>query len=355
MNIQRLNELVSQGYLRAQTHPHLPYTIYNYTEKTNYENAWNEHTLTCRGLILDDDGTIVARPFPKFFNYGQTGAPTIDATAEVVVTDKLDGSLGILYPDPSGPAVASRGSFVSDQAEHATAILRERYAEYATEFISEGITALFEIIYPANRIVCDYGDMDDLILLGGVENTTGRTLHPYEMGWAALSAKTFDYATFTEALEAEPRPGAEGLVVYVKATGDRVKIKQEDYIRLHKIVTGLNARAVWEVLATGSDLDAFVAGLPDEFHDWTRDVAQQLSTDVANAEFDAITAYNEVVAALGESFDRKAFAIAAKSTGDPAALFALLDGKDITARLWRDARPDAGWTPSGRVLTEVDA
>jgi RNA ligase len=355
MDTQKLNELVTQGYLRAQAHPYLPYTIYNYTEKTNYENAWNEYTLTCRGLILEDDGTIVSRPFPKFFNYGQTGAPTIDADAEVVVTDKLDGSLGILYPGLGGPAVASRGSFTSDQAEHATAILRERYAEYATEFISEGVTALFEIIYPANRIVCDYGDMDDLILLGGVENATGRTLHPYEMGWAALSAKTFEYATFAEALAAEPRPGAEGLVVYVKSTGDRVKIKQEDYIRLHKIVTGLNARAVWEVLSSGADLDAFVASLPDEFHDWTRDVARQLTADVANAERKAHIAFTKVLDELDPGFTRKDFALAAQSTGNPAILFSLLDGKRITPRLWRDARPDAGWTPSGRVLTEVDA
>jgi len=355
MDIDKLNELVAQGYLRSQAHPFLPYQIFNYTEKTNYEGAWNEYTLTCRGLILDDSGDVVARPFPKFFNYGQTGAPAIDPLAEVVVTDKLDGSLGILYPGLGGPAIASRGSFTSEQAEHATKLLRDRYEEYAAEFIGEGVTALFEIIYPANRIVCDYGDMDDLILLGGVENATGRTLHPYEMSWPALSAKTFDHATLAEALAAGPRTGAEGLVVYVKATGDRVKIKQEDYLRLHKIVTGLNARAVWEVLANGGDLDTFVAGLPDEFHAWTRDVAHQLSTTVEDAEFDAVTAFNAVMADLGEEFERRDFAEAAKASGTPNLLFALLDGKDITARLWRDARPEAGWNPTGRVFTEEAA
>jgi len=355
MDIDKLNELVAQGYLRSQAHPYLPYQIFNYTEKTNYEGAWNEHTLTCRGLILDDDGALIARPFPKFFNYGQTGAPAIDASAEVVVTDKLDGSLGILYPGLGGPAIASRGSFTSDQAEHATKLLRDRYKEYAAEFIDEGVTALFEIIYPANRIVCDYGDMDDLILLGGVENATGRSLHPYEMGWAALSAKTFNHATLAEALAAEPRPGAEGLVVYVKATGDRVKIKQEDYLRLHKIVTGLNARAVWEVLAEGGDFDAFIAGLPDEFHSWVRSVAGELSDAVLAAEETANAAFFDIMAALKGGFSRKDFATAAKATPVAAHLFALLDGKDIKPRLWRDVRPEAGWTPSGRLFTEETA
>lgn len=353
MNLSKLNELVAQGYVRAQSHPYLPYTIYNYTEKTNYENAWNEVSLACRGLILEDDGTIVARPFPKFFNYGQTGAPVIDPAAEVIVTDKVDGSLGILYPTLTGHAIATRGSFTSEQAEHATKLWHERYAD--TWQPKDTLTYLFEIVYPANRIVIDYGELDMLVLLGAVETGTGNTFHPRDLDWPGAVADSFPYSTLAAALAAEPRPNAEGLVVYVKATGDRVKIKQEDYLRLHKIVTGLNARAVWEVLAELGDFDAFVAGLPDEFHAWANEVARQLTTDVANAEFDAITAFKKLRSDLGPDCSRKDFAIAAQATGTPALMFALLDGKDITSRLWRDARPDAGWTPSGRTLAEANA
>lgn len=353
MDIRKIDELVKQGFLRAQAHPYLPYTIYNYTEKTNYEGAWDEYTLTCRGLILEDDGTIVARPFPKFFNYGQTGAPTIDPIAEVIVTDKVDGSLGILYPTLTGHAIATRGSFTSEQAEHATKLWHDRYADMWQP--KDTLTYLFEIVYPANRIVVDYGDLDLLVLLGAVETATGNTFHPRELDWPGASTDTFQYRTFADALAAEPRSNAEGLVVYVKATGDRVKIKQEDYLRLHKVVTGLNARAVWEVLSTGGDLEAFIASLPDEFHAWTRSVANQLNTDVTNAEFDAVTAFNKVLAELGEGFERKSFAIAAKATGDAPSLFALLDGKDIAPRLWRAAKPEAGWTPSGRLFDEATA
>lgn len=353
MDTTKLDELVTQGYLRAQAHPYLPYSIYNYTEKTNYEGHWNEHTLACRGLILEDDGTIVSRPFRKFFNHGQACAPTIALDAAVTVTDKMDGSLGILYPTVTGHAVATRGSFTSDQAEHATKVWNERYAAlWAPE---PHLTYLFEIVYPANRIVVDYGDMDDLVLLGAVDTATGVTVPSTSLDWPGPVAEVFPYATFAEALAAPERTGAEGVVIHVTDSDERVKVKQEDYIRLHKIVTGLNARAVWEVLANGSDLDTFVAGLPDEFHDWTRDVARQLSTDVANAEFDAVTAFNKVIADLGEDFARKDFALAAKATGDPASLFSLLDGKDITPRLWRDARPEAGWNPSGRLFSEDSA
>lgn len=61
----------------------------------------------------------VLRPLPKFLNHDQPEAPVIALDEPVVVTDKADGSLGIIYPTPDGPAVATRGSFASDQALHA--------------------------------------------------------------------------------------------------------------------------------------------------------------------------------------------------------------------------------------------
>jgi hypothetical protein len=52
----------------------------------------------------------------------------MDLAARCVVTDKLDGSLGILYPTPDGHAIATRGAFVSEQALHATELWLDRYA-----------------------------------------------------------------------------------------------------------------------------------------------------------------------------------------------------------------------------------
>ena len=61
--------MVEEGWLISQNHPTLDLTIYNYSQKTQYESNWNKHTLMCRGLVLNSKGDIVARPFPKFFNY----------------------------------------------------------------------------------------------------------------------------------------------------------------------------------------------------------------------------------------------------------------------------------------------
>ena len=66
--IRTLEKYYEDGLLYKQTHPTLPLTIWNYTPKVQYENTWDEITLQCRGLVTDDNGNVVARPFKKFFN-----------------------------------------------------------------------------------------------------------------------------------------------------------------------------------------------------------------------------------------------------------------------------------------------
>ena len=69
LSLNILNKYHEEGLLYKQVHPTLPLTIWNYTEKVQYEGLWDEVTLACRGLITDDTGTPVVRPFKKFFNY----------------------------------------------------------------------------------------------------------------------------------------------------------------------------------------------------------------------------------------------------------------------------------------------
>src|ERR1035441_5320121 len=76
---ERLDALVADGWLRSQRHPHADLWIYNYTEKTQYESHWTPETLVCRGLILDQVGNVVARPFSKFFNYGSPQAANLES------------------------------------------------------------------------------------------------------------------------------------------------------------------------------------------------------------------------------------------------------------------------------------
>jgi RNA ligase len=338
-----LDAALAAGLVRAQTHPALPLTIFNYSEKCAFEGTWSETTLACRGLIADASGRVVARPYLKFFNHGQPGAPVIPLSAAVEVTDKADGSLGIIYPTPDGYAVATRGSFASDQAVRATAILRTRYAGWAPPAEH---TVLVEIVYPENRIVIDYGDMADLILLGAVHVPSGCTVAPAQVSWPGPVVESFAYATFGEALAAPARPNREGLVVHVPSTGQRVKLKYEEYLRLHKIITGLTSRTVWEALVAGTSVAEICEPLPDEFHAWARSVAERLAAGVEDGVERVETAYREILAGLPDGFSRKDFALVAARHELRGYLFARLDGKDLRPALWQAVKPDAGETPT---------
>lgn len=337
-----LARMLGEGFIRRREHPDLPLDVLNYAEKAQYEGEWNPATTACRGLIVNrDTGQVVARPWAKFFNHGQGGlAAAISLDEPVEVTDKMDGSLGVLYPTGDGRhAIATRGSFTSDQALHATELYQQRYADAWRP--DPKLTYLFEIVYPDNRIVCDYGDTDDLLLLGAVTIGDGLTYGPgmcWE--WPGKATATLTYRSLAGALAAEPRAGAEGIVVRALDGIEQrmVKIKQADYVALHRLVTGLNARVVWERLRDGDSVQDICTGLPDEFHGWVRQVAGRLEgqqaaiLEAARAELDRLHADPAVV-------DRKSFAAAAQQSDLRPWLFLLYDGKDPSGQVWRTLRP----------------
>ena len=362
-----LREMLDQKYIRSQDHPVLPYRILNYTEHAQFDRMWNEATRQCRGLIASGEtGEVLARPFPKFFNHGEPGSAVLDLHAPAHISDKLDGSLGILYPGNGKWSVATRGSFTSSQAVHATRILREKYPRFWPQ---AGVTVLAEIVYPGNRIVLDYGDMDDLILLGGVDIETGTIFAPDMIpGWTGPMAEVMSARTLREALAMPPRVNAEGVVVRIRT--DMVKLKQADYIALHRIITNTSARVIWEhlavnackdlmakpkdwsthlhldparaqeVLAAGEDWQGkMLHGVPDEFCGWFRDTVETLTSRVGILRMDVTGIFADLEKV--HPADRKAFALAAKEYSCSGMLFRLLDGKDITTNLWAAVYPPA--------------
>jgi len=118
---------------------------------------------------------------------------------------------------------------------------------------------------------------------------------------------------------------------WMTATGHRVKIKYAEYVRLHRIVTGLNARAVWERLVAGTDP---VDGIPDEFHDWVAAVVSSLTTSVDAAAASVETAYADVVTTLPDGFERRDYAVAIAAHPLRPLLFLRLDARDYRKLLW---------------------
>lgn len=335
-----LREMIEGRFVRRFEHDNGDLIGYDYTSSAQWDRVWNPVTLNCRGLIVDTNGMLVARPFPKFFNHGEQ--PDEDARRlgqPFTLSEKLDGSLGIHYLWKGQHAVSTRGSFHSPQAQWAT----ERIQGWPPD-PEPCTTHLFEIIYPENRIVVDYGDRAELVFLAAVDWRTGRTANAY---WP-LSKRAATYEVPTGATLADIRSAwshldtgnFEGFVATFP-DGHRVKIKLDEYLRLHRIMSGTSNRTIWEALRAGTDLGQVFDAVPDEFADWAQRVADELRTDYDQINTEAKAEYRALIAEFGPVItDRKPFAMKAKDSVNAGLLFAMLDGKGYADHIWKRLRPE---------------
>jgi RNA ligase len=319
--------MLDERLVIVQKHPDADLFIYNYTNKAQYDRIWNEITLQSRGLILDADLNIVARPFKKFFNLEEHPESEIpDEPFEAY--EKIDGSLGILYWLNDRPYIATRGSFISDQAIHASKILHERYP-HTFDRLDRNATYLFEIIYPGNKIVVDYGDKDDLILLAVIHNITGEDLPAPDIGFPI--AKKYNGINDLKLLTSLEEENKEGFVIKFK-NGLRVKVKFAEYLRLHRIVTGVSNLVIWEHLAEGRSFEDLLEKVPDEFYEWVKKTSDELTTQYNDILIDCQNSFKQFTA-------RKDTALYFQAQKYPAVLFAMLDGKPFDKIIWKMVRP----------------
>lgn len=250
---KRFEQMMAGGYIDVVNHPQFDWlSIISYTKHAQLDRMWNEVTMNCRGVIIDNRTyDILYRGFEKFFNQEELeglGIKVPELPFEAY--EKLDGSLGIMYFVNDVPYIATKGSFQSDQAIHATKIVQERYGEALKYIDKTHFTYLFEIIYPENKIVVEYGDVDDIFMTGMIDNVTGLDISPSEaqkyIGHIFKFAKRYDGLTnwrnIREEFSGENR---EGFVVRF-SNGFRMKMKYEDYFRKHFLKSYLTEKHVFD-------------------------------------------------------------------------------------------------------------
>lgn len=307
--------------------------LFNYLPSAQYERRWNWFERVSRGLILNRlTGEVVARPFDKFYNWGEGERQSEGSLLSV--SEKLDGSLGILYREGDQYRIATRGSFDGEQAEWATEHLRRNHNLSRLPPIW---TLLFEIIYPDNRIVVDYGARAELVLLAARTRDRGwyaREDQADHMGrkYGFARPRRYDVQSAAEILELLPSLTAneEGFVA-VFSDGQRFKFKGDAYTTLHKLISGLSYGAVLEAHQAGT-LDEFIGQIPDEFLEQVREWRATIEVTLAETR-------RAVAAALAAApkDDRKTFALWVKANHPQLSpmLFSALDGRDITPIIYR--------------------
>lgn len=354
IDMDKLKQHIADGYVSERKHATMSLTILNYTDRAQFDNVWDDVTMACRGIIYNHDtGELLARPFPKFFNWDQ-GQVRYPPAGPCLRMEKMDGSLGILYvPEwlsdgtPQMESVATRGSFHSEQAEWATDFYVNRLCEVMTQtgkwFVPKrDKTYLFEIIYPANRVVVDYGDYSGLVLLDVIDNETGFSdIDEFEnCDWPDYKVgRTVMFKGFDSGQVVDINSGEEGFVYLWPTRNFRTKMKSAEYIELHKLVTGLNEKSVWKAMVNGKNAAAICNDLPDEFHQFVKDTYSAIETKMHDIVTTATAEFNEIVAGLQPEWDRKQFAVKAAKSRNSKYLFAALDNRSLFEIALHDCKP----------------
>lgn len=228
--------------------------------------------MECRGIKFDKQGLIIARPFRKFFNYGEQGTE-LPLHKPHVITTKLDGSM--VHP----AYVNGRMHLMTRKGRTDVAQKAERFvfgdtdADYIRcfhSFLKEGFTPIFEYVAPDNRIVLRY-EFPSLVLLAARDIVTGAYL-PFNrlryMGdyWNVpivdpVTGPAFDspqaFVEYTRKLE-----GLEGFVVTFE-DGTMVKVKAEDYVLKHRALDDMGSKKKVVALCCQGFADDVLAILND--------------------------------------------------------------------------------------------
>lgn len=342
-----LEEMIAKKYISVQEHDTYGYKIYNYTQSCQFSHIWNDATELCRGLITDENGEIIARPFRKFYNYEEIADKSVIPTdLPYEVYEKKDGSLGILYWSPGGfPLIATRGSFNSEQAKWATKYLhrllgiKDRKSELCEILFNfthrlnnvsvKKLTILFEIVYPEDRHIVDYGREESLTVLAIIDNDTGEEYNPELLSNIFTVAKTYGQKEWRTIRDLSDGSNAEGFVVKF-SNNFRMKLKFEEWFKKNALLQGLSKKTILNYIANNDLKTLFVTlnQLNEENRIYYKNLIKEFRKQYAEIEIESFSEYKEF------ETDKEA-ALYFNNCKYRPILFAIRKGQDYSNIIWK--------------------
>lgn len=337
---KKMETLTGLG-VKVKRHPRLPLLQFEYNMVEARGHFDNPIVTESRGIILSDSPSypIVARPFDKFYNQGESRVP--DLVPPLTFEEKLDGTLAIYYhyggqwhwatrgsPDASGECLDPLGrSYVAKT-------FAQLFDEAATTFRHmdppHNLTFLFEYTGPWNRIIVQY-DEPRLTLLAARYNDTGEYARNYmladlAMAFAVPRPKVFPYTRLDQIDQAwvntEPTR-FEGFVVR-DVLNNRVKLKHPGYVALHALRGRTSPKSFLELVRTGesNEVIAAIPALAEE--------AAALQEEYDSMCETLAVLYEQILLGFPSWPDKKEFALAVKDLWCAPVLFGMYnrDGRE---------------------------
>lgn len=201
-----LNEMASNDLVRVKESGVPGVVACNFTRKAFYKGAWDAQTVRARGLFLDKStGEVVARGYDKFFNIGQSGAPSTirdlatEAAREardnecynVTMRKKHNGFLAIVSTIGGNLTVLSK-SGITAYSREAERILREQIGDAGCERLrrvlaDNNLSATFECISKRDPHMVYYAK-DEMIFLDFIHNAPDYDPVPFDAAFTTIRA-----------------------------------------------------------------------------------------------------------------------------------------------------------------------
>lgn len=274
--IQNLNLYCEQGYIRKSSHPQLPLNIYNYTQIATYEEKWDNITLNTRGLILDTENNLIIRGPKKFFNKDEKWSAKFDIQKSII-SEKLDGYyISIKQDSRYGLIISSRGSFCNKYTTAAekliTSGIRAKLGhniQYFCELLQnfEGDEGLIVTKHPIPKLICwAMRGEDGKEIIPTPENC------PFEISPKLSFEESKQYLT----------QQVEGVVAYNPLTEDRIKLKTDWFLNMHRLISNCTKRQVWEINRNGQKIED--TDIPNEFYpqmlEWQNSLQSKITSEL---------------------------------------------------------------------------
>lgn len=253
LDLTLLNQMVEENKISVRKTGN--FRVLDYTRTTIFLKDWNDATIKCRGLIVDNNDVIVGRGFNKFFNYNEV-INDIPSELDYEVYEKMDGSLIIAFYAEGKWVCSTRGSLDSYQAK-----LAENYLKFIKDLLSPKFIYNFELIHPTNSIVVNYGSKEDLVCIAVYDKDTLEeksldVVHKF-------ITKVQQHKINLEDILLQDRRNKEGYVLKY-SNGFRVKLKHKEYCILHRLKADVTSSNIWKLMCDGHSLEEIQVYFGDE-------------------------------------------------------------------------------------------
>lgn len=379
--VKSLEDLEREHGVKARVHDHKFSLNYDQIESREDDPLAQE----CRGLILRPtelqgsidvarplgDTIVLARPFDRFFNYGQAAAAEVDFDHPATsFYEKMDGTLCIVYFDDvknewhvATRSIPEANLPVDGFGDHTFRTLFEKalletvgkdFATWTSAQLFRDTTYMFELTTPANRIVVEYEGYG-ITLLAARKTATGKELRPafVQAQVKTPTADRYRFGSVTELVEfvsSRDPTKHEGIVVCDQHFR-RIKVKNAGYLALNKVRDSVlkSPRGLVELILL-EKLDDALPLFPDHVVDRAHKLQAAFRDLVAHYRdaYDACKAEADAAADVEDREHRKAFALAvqAHERGWMAPMMEQYQGRVSGLVEWIQSKRqvDGGWS-----------